>query len=59
MVCRDPASTEGLYGGAVIAKEHRTVCLIWLSTDKDEARAVEERLRATLNIPRQRIITTQ
>ena len=59
LVCRDPASNEGLYGGAVIAKEHRTVCFIWLSTERGEARAVAGRLRERLHIPDQRIIAPQ
>ena len=59
LVCRDPASNEGLYGGAVIAKEHRTVCFIWLSTDQGEAAAVADRLRVNLHIPERRIIAPQ
>ena len=49
---------KDLHGGAVIAKEHRTVCLIWLSTEEGKALAVEvaERLRDRLHIPDRRII---
>ena len=47
---------EDMHGGAVIAKENRTVCLIWLSTDEGEAAAVMDRLRNHLHIPDQRII---
>ena len=47
---------EDLQGGAVIAKEHRTVCFVWLSTDQGEALAVADRLRNRLHIPERRII---
>ena len=56
---RDLVCGGNLHGGAVIAKEHRTVCLIWLSTDEGEARAVANRLRDRLHIPGQRIIASR
>ena len=47
---------EDLHGGAVIAKEHHTVCFIWLSADQGEALAVADRLRDHLHTPQHRII---
>ena len=53
---RDLICHEGLFGGAVVVREHRTVCFIWLSADPEEATAVTGRLRRNLNIPPHRLV---
>ena len=56
---RDLVCGEDLHGGAVVVREHRTVCFIWLSTDEGSAVAVMGRLQDHLHIPDQRIIAPQ
>lgn len=56
---RDLVCGAEQHGGAVVAREHRTVCFIWLSTDEGSAVAVMDRLQDRLHIPDQRIIAPQ
>ena len=56
---RDLVCGEDHHGGAVVVREHRTVCFIWLSTDEGSAAAVMDRLQDHLHIPDQRIIAPQ
>ena len=49
---------QELFRGAVIVREHPTVCFIWLSADRKEATEVKGRLRDNLHIPPNRIVAS-
>lgn len=48
-----------LYRAAVIVREHRCVCFVWLSTAKSEVQQVTDRLRQQLKIPAWRFVTAE
>ena len=56
---RDLVCGEDHHGGAVVVREHRTVCFIWMSTDEGSAATVMDRLQDHLHIPEHRIIAPQ
>ena len=54
LLCED--CKPELFGAAVIVREHRCTCFIWLSTERKEAEKVTQQLRANLNVPSDRLV---
>ena len=47
----------GLEGSALVVREHRCVCFVWLSTDRRIVNRVTERLRKGLRFPDYRFVS--
>ncbi|MCY4560507.1 MAG: hypothetical protein OXF79_29910 [Chloroflexi bacterium] len=56
-ICKREKCKPNLFSGAVIVREHRCVCFIWLSTEKKEVERVNQKLQYNLSIPKERLVT--
>lgn len=50
------SSTWGLASSAVIVREHRCVCFVWVSTDRKAVEEVTKRLCTGLQLPKPRLV---